>query len=192
MYCVECLKQYILELVGQKKAVDIVCPIRECGAELKTEDVQALLSSPEFDHYLEATFMAFIEQDSVSFVCPNDKCNLVISVDVREVEEVPRNITLKDPDGNPLTPDTWRHFQEYRKSSPTIADTLVLVFWSINQPDTADFVGKCLGKRWWVRVQMMCAITMNAWRRRGTAVGRCWRVDARVVGSRMNQSVYPA
>lgn len=113
--CTLCLQTHILDRAGQKQTIGMCCPVLGCAYELTTADVQAILSSSDFASYLEATFMAFIEQDSMSFVCPNLKCNVIISLQARSAaREPPFPMTEKDPDGKLLSVEAWRHFHDFR------------------------------------------------------------------------------
>lgn len=72
-----------MERVGQKRAVGINCPNPAgCDIELNVKYIQSVLDVDEFNSYLEATLMGFIEQDSLSFTCPNDACKAVIRLGV--------------------------------------------------------------------------------------------------------------
>jgi hypothetical protein len=112
--CQACLRTYILAAIGGKQAVGIACPT--CKTELSPATIQSLLSPAEFDTFLEATLMAFIETDSFSFVCPNAQCQLPISLQPREVSSAAAPVPPGelDQDGRMLTTEAWRHFQEYR------------------------------------------------------------------------------
>jgi len=113
-FCRNCLHDYLMDLVGQKKAVGMQCPWKGCGKEIDIGKIQKLLNAEEFESYLQATLLAFIEQDNLTFVCPNQKCKSVISVQPVGHLEPPHPITEKDDDGKVLTKEGWLHFQEFR------------------------------------------------------------------------------
>lgn len=113
-FCTKCIRSYILDRVSQKKAVGMLCPANQCSLELPTADIQKLLTKNDFESFLEATLMAFIESDNLSFKCPNQQCQLPISRAPTEIGPVPDPMTETDSDGKLLSAETWIHFQEYR------------------------------------------------------------------------------
>jgi len=116
-FCKSCVHDYVMKKVHSKKAVGIKCPQRGgCSEspEMCTGDLQKVLSASEFEEYLEATLMAFMEQDESVFFCPNEKCKSAISLEPRAVPEVPDTITETTDEGKVLTPEAWKHFMQYR------------------------------------------------------------------------------
>eukprot|EP01006_Ploeotia_vitrea_P049935 TRINITY_DN67395_c8_g1_i1.p1 TRINITY_DN67395_c8_g1~~TRINITY_DN67395_c8_g1_i1.p1 ORF type:complete len:1605 (+),score=973.64 TRINITY_DN67395_c8_g1_i1:233-5047(+) len=110
----ECLHDFIMDLVGQKRVAGMQCPHSSCSAEINVSHIQQALDGDEFNQYLEATLMAFVEQDNLTFVCPSDKCDAIISLQPYQPQPVPDIITERDPDGNVLSAAAWQHFQEFR------------------------------------------------------------------------------
>ena len=110
-----CLAAYINHYVATRKSVSsIPCPQPACGKELTTAIIQSILAPAEFEAYLHATLVAFIEQDQHSFICPNDACKAVISIAPFNPPPIPDPIPEKDEDGRVLTAEAWLHFCEYR------------------------------------------------------------------------------
>ena len=113
-FSMACLSSYINALVSAKQAVSIACPAPGCGAELSNADIQRCLSAADFEQYLQATLMAFIEQDGSSFICPNDACRSVISIAPFTPPPASLPITEKDEDGRLLSREAWLHYCEFR------------------------------------------------------------------------------
>ena len=110
-----CLASYINQYVAACKSVSsIPCPQPSCGKELTTAMIQSILPPADFEAYLHATLVAFIEQDQHSFICPNDACKSVISIAPFNPPVIPDVIPEKDEDGRTLSAEAWLHFCEYR------------------------------------------------------------------------------
>lgn len=118
MFCTSCIHSHIVSLVDKRDAVGMKCPAEvngaQCTCEISVSIIQSLLTVDEFNSYLEATLLAFIEQDSLTFKCPNEKCGALIAFQPNKPQEVPNPMLEKDDDGNPLTAQAWIHFQEFR------------------------------------------------------------------------------
>jgi hypothetical protein len=121
-FCRSCMSNYLMALVGAKKAVGIVCPWTgadgkgSCSCELSTGVIQSVLSPGDFESYLNATLMSFIENDDdcLTVACPNPKCGALMSVEPLANREVNGPITEKDEEGRLLTKETYLHFREFR------------------------------------------------------------------------------
>jgi hypothetical protein len=113
-YDISCIRDYINSFVGKQQAVGIKCPVESCGKELSNGNIQNLLLPEEFESYLQATLMSFIESDGLTFLCPNDKCKAVISIEPVGKLIPPTVITEAADDGRILSPEAWLHFSEYR------------------------------------------------------------------------------
>lgn len=112
-FCQACVHDYIMDLVFKKKVNGLKCPAG-CGKELEVPDVQKILSTDEFNQYLEATLAAYMEQQDMTFKCPNSTCDAMIVFEPNRPQEVPNPMTERDADGNLLTAEAWMHFQEFR------------------------------------------------------------------------------
>lgn len=122
-----CLSDHLNALVGQKAAVGITCPYTSpngsgsCPCELSTGTIQSVLTPADFESYLNATLMSFIESDDcLTVTCPNAKCASLMSVEPLANRDVPQVITEKDEDGRVLTKETFLHFKEFRVRSVTL------------------------------------------------------------------------
>jgi len=120
-FCRRCMSDYIMALVGAKKAVGITCPYTDpsggskCERELSTGVIQSVLSAGDFESYLNATLMSFIESDDcLTVACPNPKCGALMSVEPLQNREVSLPITEKDEEGRVLSKETYLHFREFR------------------------------------------------------------------------------
>lgn len=131
-FCRSCLSSFLNSLVGAKKAVGIKCPFKPlgsassssvaapsaCSHELSTGVIQQVLSPADFESYLNATLMSFIESDDcLTVTCPNPTCHNIMSIEPLVNPQVPAVITEKDEDGKLLTKETYLHFLEFRVRS---------------------------------------------------------------------------
>ena len=131
-FCRSCLSSFLNSLVGAKKAVGIKCPFKPlgsassssvatpsaCNHELSTGVIQQVLSPADFENYLNATLMSFIESDDcLTVTCPNPACHNIMSIEPLVNPQVPAVITEKDEDGKLLTKETYLHFLEFRVRS---------------------------------------------------------------------------
>jgi hypothetical protein len=109
-----CINKYINDLVAQKKAVGIRCPVPECGRELRDAIIKGLLMPSEFQIYEAAVLASFFENNADTFKCPGTNCNATMSVDRKKVEPPKGAITETDDDGKLLTKETYVHFASNR------------------------------------------------------------------------------
>jgi len=131
--CLTCSRAYMLKLISAPDAVvaSVPCPSPGCTAtkDVGTGFVQHCLSAREFGLYSEATFRATIQGTNtpngsvigMTFLkCPNTKCNLIfehVPLDKNSPEwrqRSAREITETDADGKVLSPEAWKHHEEYR------------------------------------------------------------------------------
>eukprot|EP00457_Paulinella_chromatophora_P000316 gb/GEZN01000316.1/.p1 GENE.gb/GEZN01000316.1/~~gb/GEZN01000316.1/.p1 ORF type:complete len:1660 (-),score=215.21 gb/GEZN01000316.1/:6-4985(-) len=110
----DCVAEFLNDLIGNKKAVGITCPEGKCSVEMDPQDIQAVLTAEDFEQYLQATLLAFIEQDNLTMNCPNEKCKAIISVQEPDNIVIPAVIKEKDDDGHVLSAAAYKHFMQYR------------------------------------------------------------------------------
>lgn len=113
-FCRGCLRAYLMQRVAQKKAVGIICPCAGCKTEVDVPDIQAVLSPKEFEEYLEATLLAFVETDQLSVQCPNGSCQAVFSVVPFKGYDGPIPANELGLDDRPVTRKGWLHYLEHR------------------------------------------------------------------------------
>jgi len=105
-----------MNLVDSKKATGMTCPATPyaCGKEISVSDLQKLLRAEEFEQYLQATLLAFIEQDSLTMICPKPSCKVAISISDQNEVVVPHEIKERDEEGKVLSREAYIHFMKYR------------------------------------------------------------------------------
>jgi len=72
-YCMDCLRGYLNDKIGEGAVLDIKCPSPGCNVDLGYQDAKYILDDQKMAKYEEFSFLAALKEDPDVRWCPNPK-----------------------------------------------------------------------------------------------------------------------